>query len=253
MSVSTFSQKTLCYFLLISYLSCSYLPDSIDEDPSLLVEENADYIFIKSSSIDNNKAGIIFYPGGLVDPHAYITALKDFVLVEKRALVILKVSSNLAIFNTQKASSVISEFPDIDRWIIGGHSLGGSTACIDISKNTENFAALFLLASYSVDDLTEVNIPMISIVGSNDGVLDIGKYDLNRDNLPPDVLITSPNELQQEGTLGSTIFYEIDGGNHAQFGNYGEQEGDREASISSEDQQSFTFEMIKCFLSVNQL
>ncbi|MDW7658981.1 MAG: alpha/beta hydrolase [Bacillota bacterium] len=39
----------------------------------------------------------------------------------------------------------------------------------------------------------------------------------------------------------------IAGGNHAQFGNYGKQRGDPDASISSEEQQNIAVEAIKNF------
>ena len=42
---------------------------------------------------------------------------------------------------------------------------------------------------------------------------------------------------------------EIDGGNHAWFGNYGEQDGDGEATISHQEQQDITTETISQWLS----
>ena len=41
---------------------------------------------------------------------------------------------------------------------------------------------------------------------------------------------------------------EIEGGNHAQFGNYGSQKGDPPATISAQDQQAQTVEAIQKFL-----
>ena len=41
----------------------------------------------------------------------------------------------------------------------------------------------------------------------------------------------------------------IDGGNHAQFGNYGKQKGDGKAVISAEDQQTQTIQEIRKFLN----
>ncbi|WP_256436434.1 alpha/beta hydrolase [Alkalibacter rhizosphaerae] len=41
----------------------------------------------------------------------------------------------------------------------------------------------------------------------------------------------------------------IEGGNHAQFGNYGKQKGDPDATISSEVQQNITVEAIRDFLT----
>ena len=40
----------------------------------------------------------------------------------------------------------------------------------------------------------------------------------------------------------------IEGGNHAQFGNYGEQRGDAEAKITREQQQAETIEVVKQFI-----
>ena len=41
---------------------------------------------------------------------------------------------------------------------------------------------------------------------------------------------------------------EIEGGNHAQFGNYGPQKGDLPATISAEEQQARTVAAIEEFL-----
>ena len=41
---------------------------------------------------------------------------------------------------------------------------------------------------------------------------------------------------------------EIEGGNHAQFGNYGPQKGDQPATISAEEQQAQTVAAIEEFL-----
>ena len=45
---------------------------------------------------------------------------------------------------------------------------------------------------------------------------------------------------------------EIEGGNHAQFGNYGPQEGDLPAAISVEEQQAQAVEAITDFIARRQ-
>ena len=62
---------------------------------------------------------------------------------------------------------------------------------------------------------------MLSIVGSNDGVLNRDKYEQAHELLPD-----SARELV------------IEGGNHAYYGNYGEQANDGQADITREDQQA---------------
>lgn len=79
----------------------------------------------------------------MVDPHS-IQPLKALVLEDDKTLVILKVSSNLAILDTKKASAII-KIKNVNSWVVGGHSLGGSVACIDVFKNSDSFEALFLL------------------------------------------------------------------------------------------------------------
>ena len=177
--------QKICFLVLFTgSFSCSYLPEPITASSDLIVTENADYILLTTSTTDNNKAGIIFYPGGLVDPHAYIEPFKDFALVDNRTVVILKVSSNLAILNTKKASSIIENITNVNQWIVGGHSLGGVVACTDAFNHPNNFNGIFLLASYSINDLSASDLPFLSITGSKDIVLDNAAFDENSINLP---------------------------------------------------------------------
>ncbi len=235
------------------FTSCSYLPETFPPAEGLIVDENADYIQLSVSDVDVTKSAIIFYPGGLVDPHAYISILDEFVLEDNRLVYIVKASSNLAILNSQKASQITSKINEVSGWILGGHSLGGSVACIDASKNLDAFDAIFLWASYSVDDLSESNIPIISITGSEDAILDQVRFEENKINLPTGVNINETSDIPYVGSRGSTLYYEIAGGNHGQFGDYGVQSGDNEASISVESQHDLVQEMLRAFFTANQL
>ncbi len=244
----------LIFILPIFYFtSCSYLPEELPTTPGLVIEENADYISLTTANTDNRKAGIVFNPGGLVDPHAYITAFEDFALIENRMVLIAKVTSNLAILNTSKASSIINDMTDVNRWVVGGHSLGGVTSCIDVFNNPDSFVGLFILAAYSIEDLRDSSIPIISITASEDALLDMEEFSNNNDNLPDPLRINAPIDIPEEGTSGMTVFYQIEGGNHAQFGSYGNQEGDGSATISSIEQQELTFNVLKKFMDCNEL
>ena len=108
---------------------------------------------------------------------------------------------------------------EVENWYIGGHSLGGSRAAAYLEKSMEDYDGLILLGSYSTADLSELNLDVLSIYGSEDQVMNREKYDENKENLSED-------------------FVEIilDGGCHAYFGMYGEQEGDGTATITNEDQ-----------------
>ena len=130
---------------------------------------------------------------------------------------------NLAIFDVDAAAGIEEQFPDIDKWLIGGHSLGGVTASMYLAKHDEDFSGIVFLAAYPSEDLSNADVRALSIVGKNDGVLDRQKYDEAESKMPSHV---------QEIV--------IDGGNHANYGNYGTQANDGEATISRENQQTQT-------------
>lgn len=160
--------------------------------------------------------GFIFYPGGKVDPEAYSILAKG-IAEEGYLVVIVPMPLDLAVLSPNKANEVIEKYSYIDTWAIGGHSLGGVMASKFASEN-DNIKGLALYASYpSGDELKDSNIKVISIYGSEDGVADLEKI--------------KNAQLSENST-----FFEIKGGNHAQFGNYGLQDGDNNASISALEQ-----------------
>ena len=164
------------------------------------------------------EAGFIFYPGGKVEHTAYAPLLLE--LAEHNILcVLVKMPLNLAVLNMDAAEGIPEQFPDVDSWYIGGHSLGGSMAASFAADNAGDFEGLILLAAYSTADLSETDLEVLSLYGSQDGVLNMEKYEQYRTNLPE----TATEAL-------------ISGGNHAQFGSYGRQEGDGEASITPQAQ-----------------
>lgn len=176
------------------------------------------------------RAGFIFYPGGKVEYTAYLPLME--ALGEKGIVaVLLKMPFNLAVLDMNAADGVREKFPEVTKWYIGGHSLGGSMAASYIEKRGEEFLGLVLLGAYSTADLSQSGLSVLSVYGSEDGVMNRDKYEKHRDNLPENF-----SELV------------IDGGNHAYFGMYGEQEGDGTASISGVAQIMITAEAIDAFI-----
>ena len=165
-------------------------------------------------------AGLIFYPGGKVQPEAYAPLL-TMCAREGILCVLVKPPFNLAIFDKDAADGIAAQFPEVDTWLIGGHSLGGVSASMYLADHAEDFSGIVLLAAYPCDDLSGTSLEALSIFGSNDGVLDREKFSEAEDKLP---------QNSQEVV--------ISGGNHANFGNYGAQAKDGEAGISREDQQA---------------
>lgn len=168
--------------------------------------------------------GFIFYPGGFVDPAAYAPAMQDIAAAGYLA-VIVPMPLNLAVLGAGRAADVVEAFPGITEWAIGGHSLGGSMAAQFVLDEPDRIDGLALWAAYPAGstDLSTAAIWATSIYGTQDGLVSEAELIASKSLLPPE-----------------TAFVAIEGGNHAQFGSYGPQNGDLPASISPEEQREQT-------------
>lgn len=164
------------------------------------------------------QTGFIFYPGGRVDYRSYAPILKS--IAQNGFLVVLvPMPLSMAFFAPDKADPVFASFPEIQHWALGGHSLGGAMAARYVFTHPEKVQGLILWASYpaDTDSLANQNLAVLSIYGSEDGSVD--KIEASKTLLPAD-----------------TTWQKIEGGNHAQFGDYGLQPGDGKANINPEEQ-----------------
>lgn len=178
---------------------------------------------------DHSSIGIIYYPGGLVSPQAYASFAQKLSERSSYSVFVTYPWFNLAISQIQLADSVREQHPTIQTWIIGGHSLGGTAAAFYAIDHLDQIQGLFLLASYTTQqaDFSSSNLPIISIGGTNDQVLNQLTYDENRQYLSSNV-----SEVM------------IEGGNHGQFGDYGPQRGDGVATIESTVQETMIIEAL---------
>ena len=166
---------------------------------------------------DEPLAGLIFYPGGKVEHTAYAPLMR--ALAEEGVLCVLtEMPLRLAVLDMNAADGIAEKYPQVTRWGIGGHSLGGAMAASYAAAHGEELDALILLAAYATRPLPQ-DMAVVSLTGTADTVLNWDKYDQNRANLP-----AAAQEIS------------IPGGNHAQFGAYGPQKGDGAASITAEAQ-----------------
>jgi len=170
--------------------------------------------------------GFIFYPGGKVEYTAYVPLMQ--ACAEKGMLcVLVEMPFNLAVFDISAADGIQKKYPEIEDWYIGGHSLGGSMAASYLADHAKDYEGLILLGSYSATDLSDTDLAVLSIFGSEDKVMNREKYEENKSNLPSDF----------------TEFV-MDGGCHAYFGMYGAQDGDGVPAITNEEQIRLTVENI---------
>lgn len=198
-------------------------------DSRVTVERRGDDLMFLPS--EPPSAGLIFYPGGKVEYTAYAPLMRE--LAEQGIqCVLVKMPFNLAVLDVNAADDAPAWFPETESLYIGGHSLGGSMAASYAAAHSEEFDGLILLASYSTADLSASGLKVLSLYGTEDGVLSMNKYESERVNLPADA---------QE--------FVIAGGNHSGFGSYGEQSGDGKPYVTPKEQTSQTAERIVSFIN----
>ncbi|MHA5218555.1 alpha/beta fold hydrolase [Dysosmobacter sp. Phy] len=203
------------------YVSDYYRADEIAlevlaQDSTITVQDD---LTILSPSYPTDTA-VIFYPGAKVEAEAYLPLLTK-VRQTGVTCILVHMPFRMAIFDANAAEDVMEQFPDIQHWYMAGHSMGGAMASQFAASHPDEVDGLILLGAYIYGDY------------------------------PPEKTLTVYGSLNQ--SVEDHIDYtenivEIEGGNHAQFGNYGPQKGDLPATISAEEQQAQTVAAIEEFL-----
>lgn len=163
--------------------------------------------------------GLVFVPGARVEAHAYMFQLSGVVEQFGVTVLITEPTLNLAFFDTRSLDQFTTAAPEVDRWFVGGHSLGGVRACLMTPGS--DAAGLVLFGSYCANDLSGSGLEVLSIAGENDRLSTPAIIEQNAGMLPTDAR-----------------FVTIAGANHASFGDYGAQAGDGERTISSEQMRA---------------
>ena len=206
---------------------------------SLIEVEDGEWLVFRPAE-GHPTTGLIIYPGARVDPVAY-APLARAIAAEGNLAVITPMPLNLAILDPNQGLDVMDAYPQIDNWTIAGHSLGGAMAANFADSHPQTIDGLALWAAYpaQADDLSDQELIVTSIYGTNDGVTSLDDIRASELLLPAD-----------------TDWIAIEGGNHSQFGWYGPQSGDNPADISREVQQAqivqATLEMLSSISGVGR-
>lgn len=191
---------------------------AMQSDSKVFVSEENGWVTFSPADDAQPELGSIFYPGGRVDYRAYSPVL-HMIAEQGYFVALVPVPLNLAFFDINVAARVQAQYPDIAHWVVAGHSLGGVAASVYAKDHLDELDGLVFFASYPADDtLKNTDLKVFSIYGTRD-MAGMDKFDETKALLPMD-----------------TQYVVIEGGNHAQFGSYGFQPGDNEATISPEEQ-----------------
>lgn len=203
-----------------------YVPDYYHADETALAvlkeqgvttEDNLTILTPENQS----DTAIIFYAGAKVEPEAYLPIL-DKLRDKGFMCVLVHMPFNLAVLDANEAENVIEKFEQIEHWYIAGHSMGGAMASNFASKNKDKIDGLILLGAYIYGDYSDEDT--LTVYGS----------------------LNSSVEENIDYTKNIVV---IEGGGHAEFGNYGEQDGYQKATISADEQQNQTVNAIYEFIN----
>jgi len=197
------------------------LPEAVaalESDDQVTVTQEPWLTFFPS---DNpSKTGFIFYPGGRVDPKGYASLMRE-IASEGYLVVVPEMPINMAVFNPNIADEITAYYPEIQNWVIGGHSVGGTMAVQYTANHPGTIDGLVIWASYPAGsaDISDLDMPVASIYGSRDPAVNDASIGERVHLLPED-----------------TLYMRIEGGDHHQFGSYEVNPDERHATISRESQ-----------------
>ena len=208
---------------------------TLESDAKVTVEET-NRLFSFRPNLTQQPTGFIFFPGGLVQPEAY-APLARAIAEEGYAVFIVKLpfgSAPLASHEAEvmdQALEIMQAETTVQNWVVGGHSRGAAIASRFALLYGDSFDGLILIGTShpkeAAFDLSATTLSVTKIYASNDGLASLEEVEANALYLPAD-----------------TNWVLIEGGNHAQFGYYGNQLGDDQATLSREQQQALTLAAI---------
>ncbi|SFH54661.1 alpha/beta hydrolase [Pisciglobus halotolerans] len=204
-------------------------------DPQVKVERIDEGLLFQPTEPVKEEA-VVFYQGALVEEASYSYWARQLAAAGY-PVYLLHHPLNLAVLSTVDVAEMVQE-EGIAEYVVGGHSLGGVMASRYANEHLKDagLKGVFYLASYPDEkgSLLSFEGKVLSVNGSNDGVVSQESSQNAKQWLP-----------------AQTVFKEIDGGNHAGFGDYGFQKGDQAATITNKEQQDQLVKLLLDWLSTN--
>ncbi|ANU24399.1 alpha/beta hydrolase [Planococcus donghaensis] len=217
----------------IIYAQFDYGPSALltEKVDLAAIEEDGEGLIFQPESPTGK--GIILYQGAKVEKEAY-AYLGQSLSQQGFVVSIPQLPLNFGIFGVDTADKVIEEHSEVEEWFVGGHSLGGVAASFYAEDPSKKLKGLYFLGSYPASDFSKSDLAMLSIYGELDGLSKVQDIEDSKQLFAED-----------------RSFVEIQGGNHAQFGLYGEQKGDNPADITPIEQQDQVVEAITTWINKN--
>nr|WP_282594505.1 alpha/beta hydrolase [Halomarina salina] len=216
-------------FLVQPYPVDERAVDAVRETPALTVEQT-DTGYTVHPSDGESTDGLVFYPGALVPTRAYVPLAGAIANETGLAVFLVDVPLNLAVLDVDAADSVFAGEREVDRWYVGGHSLGGAMACRYAEGAADRLDGLVLVGAYCDVDVRDTDLDVLTVVGTRDDIVNRNALAASRDLVPDDA-----------------EFVDVEGANHTQVGVYSGQV-DRPGTIASTEARQRIAEAVSSWL-----
>ena len=222
------SISTGLIYLSIHYKATKDVEPFLVSDSSVEVSKKDKYYFFDNKT--NDDKAVIFYGGAKVEERSYAPLARK--LADKGVDVFLvTMPFRLPLFDVYQANNIYKAHSNYKEVYLMGHSLGGTTISMCLEKSVYDYKGIIFLASFPNSQIDN-KFKALSIYGDKDKILNKNTYE-NRKAYFPSGYVTKV----------------IEGGNHCQFGYYGDQVGDGKALISREEQVNTTVGYILDFIN----
>lgn len=216
---------------LASDADVTVTPDDCSDDPCMEgIYNDKGWLTFTPADVTPT-IGLIFWPGGNVDARSYAVVTR--AIADAGVLVALPV---LPPSTADQAQAIFDANTGISTWYLGGHSMGGAVTAQLANTHPEMISGglvLFAAPGSSSADISDQDLDVLLVTATLDGLATPTKVNDGKVYLP-----------------ASAIYEVIDGGNHAQFGHYGDQENDYAATITREAQQTQAVTATLSFLGI---
>ena len=209
--------------LVAAFFYTTALPEAA-EIAKQMKDVDGDLYFYGDSGV-----GFIIYPGAKADERSYAYIAQQ-LNAEGHTAVIPNIPLHMSVWGPEQGLEIIEDNPEVEKWFLIGHSLGGLPISQIAAKQPEKLEGIAFVASLMICDLSDTDLSAIRITAEHDGVMPDKMMESNLDYLPE-----------------NSTSVMIEGANHNQFGAYWHPGFDGKATITWKEQQDQMISLILDF------
>lgn len=130
---------------------------ALTTDASVAVEQGENLVFRpvgKAATL-----GVILYPGASCDIRGYAPLLRR-IAAAGYLVVDVAMPLEFALFAPNRALGVMAAHPEVKRWVLIGHSMGGAMAGTFVAHHPDSMAGLILWDAYPASGLADYHHPV---------------------------------------------------------------------------------------------